>query len=101
MLILAVANTATIADRLRVIPLDFWLKLGLGVLTIVAAIVLLRKLAHMNKLVLTVVSGLAITFLGFSWIYERNEPTWASPVVNVLSGFFPSKGKIEQKKSGL
>ncbi|MBI4622546.1 MAG: hypothetical protein HY736_04895 [Verrucomicrobia bacterium] len=101
MLIFAVTKSATIADRLRLIPIDFWLKLGLGVLAIIVAIVLLRKLAHMNKLVLTVVTGLVISFLGFSWIYERNEPNWASPVVNVLSGFFPSKGKLEQKKSGL
>ena len=101
MQLLAVTKAATIADHLRHIPMDFWLRLGLGVLTIVVTIILLRKLAHMDKTVLTVVAGLVISVLGFNWIYERNEPHWASPVVDVLSGFLPTKGKVEQKKSGL
>jgi hypothetical protein len=95
---LAVTKAAAIADRIQHIPMDFWLRLGLGVLAIIVTIVVLRKLAHMDKTILTIVAGVAVSILGFTWIYERNEPTWASPVVNVLSEFFPTKGRIEHKR---
>ena len=62
----------------------------------IIVVVLLRKLAKMNKVILTVVVLLVASFIGFSWIYERNEPAWATPVVDRLAGFFPSKEKIKR-----
>jgi hypothetical protein len=47
----------------------------------------------MNKVVLGVIVAVGLSFVGFSWIYERNEPDWATPVVSRLADFFPSKGK--------
>lgn len=84
---------ATTADKLKEIPVDFWWKLGLGVLALIVLVVLLRKVAKMNKVVLTVVVFVILTVVGFNWIYERSEPAWATPVVEWLSGFFPSKGR--------
>ena len=55
----------------------------------------------MNKVVLSAIVGLFLVFVGVNWIYERNEPTWATPTVRFLSGYFPSKAAIEAKKSGL
>lgn len=95
------AATATTADRLQRIPTEFWLKMGLAVLIIVVVVTVLRKLAHVNKAVLSVIVGLVVSIVGFNWIYQRNEPTWATPAVSWLSGWFPSKGQIEKKKSGL
>jgi hypothetical protein len=87
-------------DRLQQIPLEFWLKIGLGIVALVVLVVVLRKVAKVNKMVLGIIVVLILSFVGFNWIYERNEPTWATPAVQWLAGFFPSKGKIEQKKSG-
>lgn len=101
MQLFAVTKAATFADHLRHIPMDFWLRIGVGILAVIVVITVLRKVAHMDKTVLTIVAGVVVTILGFNWIYERNEPTWASPVVSVVAGFLPTKGKIEQKKSGL
>jgi len=92
MQIVAAANAATVLERFGKVPMEFWGGLGLGVAAIVVAVVLLRKLAGVNKVVLTVVAGFFFTGLGFSWIYERNEPTWAAPAVSFLAGFFPTKG---------
>ena len=47
----------------------------------------------MNKAVLGAIFFVVVTVMGFNWIYERNEPSWATPVVEVFAGFFPSKGK--------
>ena len=99
--IASAAANSTAADRLRQIPTEFWMKLGLGVLIIVGTVFLVRKLVQVNKTVITVVTGLAMTIIGFSWIYERNEPTWATPAVRFMSGFFPTKGKVEMKKHGV
>jgi hypothetical protein len=92
---------ATTLDRMHRIPADFWWKLAAAVGAVIALVIILRKVAKMNKVVLAVVVGLVVVIGGFNWIYERNEPSWATPAVNFLSGWFPTKGKVEQKKSGL
>ena len=86
------------AEKLQQIPTEFWVKIGLGILVIVVTVILLRKIAKANKLMLTVGVFLVVTIVGFNWIYERNEPTWATPAIQWLAGFFPSKGKVEAKK---
>jgi len=95
MLILAVTSApapGSALDRLRAIPPEFWLRLGIAVVALVLLVVFLRKVAKMNKAVLTAVVFFLVTVVGFNWIYERNEPEWARPVVGFLAGFFPSKG---------
>ena len=83
---------STSLDRLMAIPQEFWMKLGLAVLVLVGLVFFLRKVAKMNKVVVSVVSFLIVTIVGFNWVYERSEPEWATPVVNFLAGFFPTKG---------
>ena len=95
----ATAASQTAADKLRQIPLEFWWKMGLGVVALFVAVLLLRKLAKVNKVVLAVGVLIVTSMVGFNWIYERNEPSWASPAVQWLSGFFPSKGKVEKVRS--
>lgn len=95
MTLLAAATTT--ADRLKSIPAEFWIKVGIGIAALVALVILLRKLAKMNKVVLTIIVLLICSFVGFNWIYERSEPAWATPAVEWLAGFFPSKGKVPGK----
>lgn len=97
MLIAAAAETATGVSRLGRVPVEFWVKLGLAIVLIVAVVYVLRKLAHMNKGVLCAVVLLVISFVGFNWVYERNEPTWATPVVSFLADFLPSKGTLARR----
>src|SRR3954471_24123652 len=85
-------------DRVREIPLEFWVKLGLGVLVLIIAVMVLRKIAKVNKVILGIIVLLVLSFLGFNWIYERNEPSWATPVVQWLANYFPSKGSFDAKQ---
>lgn len=87
----AAAANPTALEKLKQIPPAFWLKIGIAVLAIILVVVLLRKLAGANKVVLAVVVFLVVSMVGFSWIYERNEPEWATPVVEKLANFFPQK----------
>ena len=86
-------------ERLKAVPTEFWMRLGIGVAAFLAVIFIIRKLASMNKVVLAAVTFIVLTFVGFNWIYERGEPAWATPVVNFLAGFLPSKGP-HPKNSG-
>jgi hypothetical protein len=101
MLIFAAATAPhSTTERLQQIPLEFWVKIGLGIIALIVLVVVLRKIAKVNKALLGIGVVLVLTIIGFNWIYERNEPAWASPAVQWLAGFFPTKGKVEQKKSG-
>ena len=51
----ASTKPVTTLDKLKAIPPDFWGKLGLAVLIVIALVIFLRKVAKMNKLVLAVV----------------------------------------------
>ena len=103
MLLLAVTTAAkspipaTALDRLKAIPPEFWLRLGCAVVAVLAIVFFLRKIAKMNKAVLTVVTFLLVTIVGFNWIYERSEPAWATPMVGFLAGYFPTKGPPPKK----
>lgn len=86
------AKAGTTLEKLKEIPMDFWMRLGLAVLVVIATVIFLRKVAKMNKVVLAVVVSLFVVIGGFNWVYERSEPAWATPVVGFLAGFFPTKG---------
>jgi hypothetical protein len=89
----AMAPSQSTMDRLRSIPTEFWVKIGIGIVAIIAIVIALRKIAKVNKLVLGIIVCLVCSFIGFNWIYERSEPAWATPAVQWLAGFLPSKGK--------
>ncbi len=98
--VLAVAaNNTSALEKLKHVPPAFWLKVGIAIAAVIAVVVILRKLAQVNKVVLGVVLVVVFSAVGFSWIYERNEPAWATPVVEWLAGFFPSKGAYATRQS--
>jgi TctA family transporter len=94
---LLLAETAL--EKLQKVPADFWIKTVLAIVAFFVVVILVKKVAHMNKMVLGVVIFVVVGIVGFSWIYERNEPAFLTPVINVIAPFFPSKGAYEVKQS--
>lgn len=92
---LAAASTL---DKLKQVPTDFWMRLGLFVAAIVAVVIVLRLVANVNKVVLVVVLAVAGSMMGFNWIYQRNEPAFLTPVVERIAPFFPSKNGYSAKQ---
>jgi FtsH-binding integral membrane protein len=90
---------ATTMEKLQRVPVQFWLKAALVLVGFVVGVILLRRIAGMNKAVLGAIVFVLLTVIGFNWIYERNEPAWATPAVEVLSKFFPSKGRYTDRQS--
>lgn len=95
MLYFAVSNL----EKIESIPPMVWLKAAGMLAAFVAIVVVLRKVARMNKVLLAVIVFIAVTFLGFSWIYERNEPRFMTPLVQKIAPFFPSKSGYEDKQA--
>ncbi len=89
---------ATAMEKLQRVPMQFWLKAALAIVLFVAGVILLKKIAGMNKAILGAIVFVLVTVIGFQWIYERNEPAWATPVVEKLANFFPSKGSYQEKQ---
>lgn len=78
-------------EKLQQIPRQVWIYLAIGAGVIVGAVLAYRFLAGVNKLWLTIIGGVALTVLGFQWVYERNEPKFLTPVVEKIAPFFPTK----------
>jgi hypothetical protein len=91
---------ATALDKASKIPASFWLKFAAVIVALIILVLLLRKLAEVNKVVLAVVGIVIVGVLGFSWIYERNEPAFLTPVVDAIAPFFPSKGAYQTTQQG-
>jgi amino acid transporter len=85
-------------EKAQSIPPATWLKLGIAVAAIVAVVVVLRAVAKMNKILLGVAVFVTVTIVFFSWVYNRNEPRWMSPVIDKIAPFFPSAGSYQDKQ---
>lgn len=90
----AATSQAAFFERMRHIPPEFWWKLAIGIIAVMAAVIILRKVAKMNPLLLSIGLVFGGSMIGMNWIYERNEPKWATPVVQVVAGFLPAKGSL-------
>lgn len=88
-------------DKIKAIPLDVWIKIGAAMLALILLIVVLRKVAQVNKLVLILVVLFTLSVIGFNWIYERNEPKFLTPIVEKIAPFFPTKDSYGTKQKTL
>jgi glucan phosphoethanolaminetransferase (alkaline phosphatase superfamily) len=93
-----IAAATSAVDSMKQIPPATWFKLGIGLAAFVVAIIILRKIARMNKIVLGVIVFVVVSVVFFSWVYNRNEPKWLTPVVERIAPFFPSAGSYSQKQ---
>ena len=92
----------TTMEKLQKVPMSFWINAGIVILVLVATVFIIRFIHQMNKIILMIILAVVFTVVGFSWIYERNEPAFLTPAVDVLAQFLPSKGMYQnvQKSDG-
>jgi hypothetical protein len=94
MLLLAV----TALDKIKTLPPAIWLKIAIAIGAFVLAIFLFRRVMKMNKIIATVVVFVVGTIFFFSWVYNRNEPKFMTPIVEKVAPFFPSAGSYSSKQ---
>jgi hypothetical protein len=95
MILLAV----TAIEKLQTLRPEVWLKIGLAVAVFVAAIFLFRRIMRMNKIIAGVIVFVGGTVVFFSWVYNRNEPRFMTPIVEKIAPFFPSAGAYSNKQA--
>lgn len=89
---------ASALDTVKQLPASTWIKIAIALAAIVVAVILLRKIASTNKIVLGVVVFVVCTVVFFSWVYNRNEPKFLSPIIDRIAPFFPSAGSYNAKQ---
>jgi len=89
----------TAFEKMKTLPPDVWLKIGLGVGIFVAAVFLFRRILKMNKIIGGIVAFVVCSVVFFSWVYNRNEPKFLTPIVDKIAPFFPSAGAYNAKQS--
>jgi amino acid transporter len=94
MLLLAV----TALEKIKTLPPAIWMKIAIAIAAFVLTIFLFRRVMRMNKIIASVVIFVVFTVVFFSWVYNRNEPRFMTPLVEKVAPFFPSAGSYASKQ---
>lgn len=85
-------------EKLQNVPPTTWMKVGIGLAAVVLVVLVFQHVLKMNKIIMGVIVFVVCTIVFFSWVYNRNEPKWATPVVEKIAPFFPSAGAYQNKQ---
>lgn len=88
----------TALDKIKTLPPEVWLKIVIAVGAFVLTIFLFRRLLKMNKIIASIIVFVVGTIVFFSWVYNRNEPKFLTPIVEKIAPFFPSAGSYATKQ---
>jgi len=94
MLLLAV----TALEKIQTLPPAIWLKIIIAITAFILTIFLFRRVMKMNKIIAAVIVFVVCTVVFFSWVYNRNEPAFMTPLVQRIAPFFPSAGSYAAKQ---
>jgi predicted tellurium resistance membrane protein TerC len=88
----------TTIEKLKQIPKHFWINAAIVILGVVAVVIIFRKIKEMNKIVLGLLIAIIVVLVGFNWVYNRNEPKFLTPFVDMVAPFLPTKGSYGAAK---
>ena len=91
----------TALEKLKTLPPDVWLKIGAAVGIFIVAILVFRRVMKMNKIIAGVIVFVVVSVVFFSWVYNRNEPKFLTPLVQRIAPFFPTAGAYNAKQQQL
>jgi len=69
---------------------EAWFPYAIGVAGILFGYSIVKTLSSLPKLVMYPIVGATVFIVFMHWIYHRNEPEFLTPLVNMLSMFFPN-----------
>ena len=94
---------ATFTQKIHAVPARFWVGIIAVVVAIAVVKIIFSTIQKTSKLITIAVAFITIGITLANWVYNRNEPTWATPFVSKLanSGFLPTKGAYEVNQSKL
>ncbi|HQY04575.1 MAG TPA: hypothetical protein PLQ52_00780 [Lacunisphaera sp.] len=85
-------------EKIQTMPPAIWLKIATAIGVFVLTIFLFRRVMKMNKIIASIIVFVVGTVVFFSWVYNRNEPKFLTPIVDRIAPFFPSAGAYNAKQ---
>jgi hypothetical protein len=85
-------------EKMKTLPGDVWLKIGIVIVAIIAVVLIFRKIMKVNKLIGGIILAMVGSIVFFSWVYNRNEPKFLTPLVDRIAPFFPTAGAYNAKQ---
>jgi MFS superfamily sulfate permease-like transporter len=77
-------------EKIQHLPKKNLINLGLAALVVLVVIVLIKLAARMNKFVLGVIILVTFLVLMLTWVHERNEPKFLSPLIDAIAPYVPN-----------
>ena len=77
-------------EKIRHLPKKNLVNLGLVALLVLVVIVLFKVAARMNKFVLGIIILVTLMVLMLTWVHERNEPKFLSPIIDAIAPYVPN-----------
>jgi hypothetical protein len=81
----------TITKMTSRLPESEWLRFGILLLVLLAVLQVVRLVSRINRSLVTTVFIIGTIGLFASWVHNRNEPEFLTPVVEAVAPFFPTK----------
>ena len=85
-------------DAMKQVSPATWFKIAMAVVVVIVGVFVLRKLFGMNKMIMGVIGFVVCSIVFFSWVYNRNEPRFMTPIIERIAPFFPSAGSYQSKQ---
>lgn len=85
-------------DKMKTLPPDVWLKIGIVIFAFIVAVFIFRRIVKVNKIIGSIIIVVVGSIIFFSWVYNRNEPKFLTPIVEKIAPFFPTAGAYNAKQ---
>lgn len=67
-----------------------WIHIGLAALVVGTVLIILWR---MSRIILTLLALGVVAYVGYTWCYERTEPRFMSPIIDVIAPHLPAIGE--------
>lgn len=89
---------ATALEKMKETDLMVWGKFALIILGFIITVLILKKLANVNKFIMLAVVIVGGSIVMINWTYNRTEPRFLTPVVDAIAPFLPNGSGLEAPK---
>ena len=83
----------SVMQKLHALPRKDLSNLGLAILVILVVVIIIKQAARMNRFIMFTIILVTCFVIVFSWVYQRNEPKFLTPVIDQIAPFFPEAPK--------
>lgn len=77
-------------EKLQHLPKKNLINLGLAALIVVVVIVFIKLATRVNKFVLAMIVLVTLMVLTLTWVHERNEPKFLTPIIDAIAPYVPN-----------